>query len=86
VPGESRAGSAAAGHPPPGVLLILLTLAVTPANVHMWLNPEQFPDVSESALALRQVVQVLLIALIWWGTGAGRLRARSEPAHTNRPS
>ena len=29
-----------------GNLLILLTLAVTPANVHMWLHPELFPDVS----------------------------------------
>jgi uncharacterized membrane protein len=51
-----------------GVLLILLTLAVTPANVHMWLNPQLFPDVTEAALSVRLVVQVLLIALIWWST------------------
>ena len=48
--------------------LVLLTLAVTPANVHMWLNPDQFPDASESALAVRLVVQVVLLLLIWWST------------------
>ncbi len=48
--------------------LIALTLAVTPANVHMWLNPEQFPDASETALTVRLVVQVFLLLLIWWST------------------
>ena len=48
--------------------LMALTIAVTPANVHMWLHPEQFPDVSEAALSIRLVVQVLLLALIWWST------------------
>jgi len=54
--------------PAAGWGLILLTLAVTPANVHMWLNPEQFPDVSETALTVRLVVQVFLLMLIWWST------------------
>jgi uncharacterized membrane protein len=53
--------------------LFLLTLAVTPANVHMWLHPELFPDFSETMLSLRLVVQVLLLACIWWST-------RPEPA------
>jgi len=48
--------------------LILLTLAVTPANIHMWLNPDQFPEVSEAALSIRLIVQVLLLLLIWWST------------------
>ena len=48
--------------------LILLTLAVTPANIHMWLNPDQFPEASETALSIRLVVQVLLLLLIWWTT------------------
>ena len=48
--------------------LILLTLAVTPANVHMWLNPEQFPNVSETALSFRLVLQVFLLLLIWWSS------------------
>jgi len=51
-----------------GLGLIALTLAVTPANVHMWLHPEQFPEFSEAALSIRLVVQVLLLALIWWST------------------
>ena len=29
-----------------GNLLIALTLAVTPANIHMWLNPDLFPDIT----------------------------------------
>ena len=48
--------------------LILLTLAVTPANVHMWLNPDQFPDASETMLTARLFIQVLLLLLIWWST------------------
>lgn len=48
--------------------LILLTLAVTPANVHMWLNPDQFPDATETALTIRLVIQVFLLGLIWWST------------------
>jgi uncharacterized membrane protein len=51
-----------------GNLLMLLTLAVTPANVHMWLHPDLFPDVSPPLLSVRLVVQVLLLGLIWWST------------------
>jgi uncharacterized membrane protein len=48
--------------------LILLTLAVTPANVHMWLHPDQFPEMPYWALTLRLLIQVLLLACIWWST------------------
>ncbi len=48
--------------------LFLLTLAVTPANIHMWLNPELFPDVSAAFLNIRLLVQVVLLACIWWCT------------------
>lgn len=48
--------------------LLLLVICVTPANVHMWLNAELFPDVSEAFLSVRLVVQVGLLALIWWCT------------------
>lgn len=48
--------------------LIALTLAVTPANIHMWLHPEQFPEVEPAFLSIRLVVQVFLLALIWWST------------------
>ncbi|MEQ8857922.1 MAG: hypothetical protein RIC56_04690 [Pseudomonadales bacterium] len=59
-----------------GYLLIALTLAVTPANVHMWLNPQLFPDVSEAVLGWRLVVQVLLLALIWWSTRSPQTERR----------
>lgn len=48
--------------------LIALTIAVTPANVHMFMNPELFPDASQTAYGIRLVVQVLLLMLIWWST------------------
>ena len=53
-----------------GIGLFFLTLAVSPANIYMSLNPELFPDVSELALTLRLVIQVLLLACIWWSTAA----------------
>lgn len=51
-----------------GYGLILLTLAVTPANLHMWLHPERFPDFPPDLLGLRLVIQVMLLACIWWST------------------
>ena len=48
--------------------LIALTIAVTPANVHMYMNPEQFPDASETAYLVRLIVQVVLLFIIWWST------------------
>jgi len=51
-----------------GIGLIALTLAVTPANVYMWANPGLFPAIPESLLALRLVLQLLLLAAIWWST------------------
>ena len=48
--------------------IILLTLAVTPANIHMYMHPEQFPEASEAAYLMRLVIQVLLLMLIWWST------------------
>src|SRR5262249_10522599 len=63
-------------YPPPrpsaGNLLILLTIAVTPANIYMWQHPELFPTVSPAFLSGRLVIQVLLIALIWWSTRVAR--------------
>ena len=48
-----------------GIGLFVLTLAVSPANIYMSLNPELFPDVSDLALTLRLVIQVLLLACIY---------------------
>ncbi len=54
-----------------GLCLCLLTLAVTPANVYMWLNPEKFPSIPEPLLAIRLPVQVALLWCIWWSTRQG---------------
>lgn len=48
--------------------LILLTLAVSPANIHMWLHPELFPQAPQWAYALRLLIQIGLLWLIWWST------------------
>lgn len=51
-----------------GIGLIALTVAVTPANIYMWLHPQLFPQVSELLLALRLPLQIVLLACIWWAT------------------
>jgi len=48
--------------------LLLLVVLVSPANIHMWLHPELFPDVPQAFLSIRLVMQVALLALIWWCT------------------
>jgi len=58
-----------------GNFLFVFTIAVTPANVHMWLNPELFPDVEPAFLSIRLVLQVVLLAIIWFST-----RIPGEPA------
>jgi uncharacterized membrane protein len=53
-----------------GIGLFLLTLAVTPANVYMLQHAESFPSVPFWVLVLRLPLQVGLLALIAWSTGA----------------
>ncbi len=48
--------------------LIALTIAVTPANLHMYMNSEQFPSASETTYFVRLIVQVILLLTIWWST------------------
>lgn len=58
--------------------LIALLIAVFPANVHMALNPQLFPDISPVALWLRLPLQALFIAWAYWLT-RGRLESESRP-------
>lgn len=62
-----------------GNCLILLVICVTPANLHMWINPELYPDVPEAFLSIRLAVQVLLIACIWWSTRTPSTGAAEQP-------
>ncbi len=48
--------------------LLLLVVLVSPANIHMWLHPDLFPDVPPTFLSIRLVLQVALLVLIWWCT------------------
>lgn len=63
-----------------GIGLFLLTLAVTPANVWMLQHPELYPAFPVSALKWRMLIQVALLANIWWCTGISGRRAALEPA------
>ncbi|KFF34203.1 hypothetical protein ACM7HV_26210 [Pseudomonas paraeruginosa] len=44
--------------------LFLLTLCVTPANLHMWQHPESFPAFPPQALGARLLLQVFLLGCI----------------------
>lgn len=48
--------------------LVLLLLAVFPANIHMALHPGQFSDLSPFALYARLPLQFLFIAWAYWVT------------------
>jgi uncharacterized membrane protein len=62
--------------------LIVLTICVTPANVYMWMNPQLFPTISETALGVRLLIQVVLIACIWWSTRVGAIVTPTAPPTT----
>ena len=51
-----------------GWMLILLTIAVTPANIYMWQHAELFPTIPYWLLVIRLPAQVVLIGCIWWAT------------------
>ena len=48
--------------------LILLLLAVYPANLHMAIHPELFPDLPAFGLYARLPLQVPLVAWAYWAT------------------
>ena len=45
--------------------IIALLVAVFPANLNMYLHPENFPDVTPAMLLIRLPVQGLLILWAW---------------------
>jgi uncharacterized membrane protein len=48
--------------------LLLLIVCVTPANLYMWQHPQLFPKFPPALLSVRLLIQVLLIACVWWST------------------
>lgn len=46
--------------------LILLLIAVFPANIHMAINPQLFPDINPVVLWLRLPLQAVFIAWAYW--------------------
>ncbi len=48
--------------------LIALLVAVYPANIHMALHPEDFPEASAGALYVRLAFQLVFFAWVWWAT------------------
>lgn len=45
--------------------LMVLTVAVTPANIYMWLHPQLFPAIPEFLLTARLFLQVILLFILW---------------------
>jgi len=51
-----------------GYGLLALLVAVFPANIHMAMNPSQFPDLAAAALYARLPMQLVIAAIVWWAT------------------
>ena len=49
-----------------GIAMVLLLFAVFPANLHMALNPQNFPDVSTAALWGRLPFQVVFLLWVYF--------------------
>lgn len=60
-----------------GICLFVLVLCVSPANIHMWLHPQLFPDVPPILLSIRLVIQVVLLWIIWVSTDIGNRAGQS---------
>ncbi len=59
-----------------GYGLILLSVAVFPANINMAMYPERFADIPEIALYIRLPLQLLIIGFIWYAIRSERVADR----------
>lgn len=65
--------------------LVALLIAVFPANIHMAVNPQLYPDMSPTALWLRLPLQAVLVAWAYWYTRPARQRLiRPDPTPRRR--
>jgi uncharacterized membrane protein len=55
--------------------LIALLIAVFPANIHMAMNPQLYPDIPPFTLWLRLPLQGVFIAWAYWYTGNRKERS-----------
>ena len=51
-----------------GFGLVILLVLIFPANIHMALNPEYFPEYSRITIYLRLPLQFLFISWVYWAT------------------
>ena len=52
--------------------LIALLIAVFPANIHMALNPQSYPEITPVLLWIRLPLQFVMIAWAYWFTGSAK--------------
>ena len=58
--------------------LIALLIAVFPANIHMAMNPQLYPDTPQAALLIRLPLQGVMIAVAYWFTRRAGVVAKSQ--------
>ena len=51
-----------------GYGLVILLVLIFPANIHMALHPEYFPEYSKLTIYLRLPLQFLFISWVYWAT------------------
>jgi len=51
-----------------GYGLLILLIIIFPANIHMAIHPEYFPDYSKLTIYLRLPLQFLFMAWVYWAT------------------
>ncbi len=65
-----------------GMCLLLLLLALFPANVYAAMQGVRFRGAPPTDIWLRGLIQAVFLLTVWWSTiaGAGRLRRAAQPA------
>ncbi|MBL4789198.1 MAG: DoxX family protein [Kordiimonadaceae bacterium] len=62
-----------------GIGLFTLIVLVTPANIHMWWNADQFPEFSMMYHYIRLPGQLVLLFMVWWAAIRVEKKPGSEP-------
>ncbi|MBC7909415.1 MAG: DoxX family membrane protein [Pyrinomonadaceae bacterium] len=62
--------------------IIMLLVAVFPANIHMAVNPQLYPEINPLALWIRLPFQLVLIAWAYWFTRLDMMRGKKQDVAT----